>query len=234
MHENKMVPQEVSDPASESPWARLEGLIHRLESAVGPLLSLPGIDSDHKEQFEAVLGLLKLACFYGRETTACLGAEAFFAANVMGAATLETLLLLMCIMKEESVRTTRTWQLVLKGKGKPLLKVLGKADLEKLLQIGDELAWFSDADIPKLFMKNLIQHFGPDASRTFSELVPRMSGRRAGDIARDARNKLHPAKLLREPFELSNTDGMVASLFLLLAFSSVVEEYMERETLGGK
>jgi hypothetical protein len=143
--EKTEAPPKPAEPVSEpNPLYQMEELVARLQKMMRPLLDSTAIPAESREQMEAIFRLLKLVSFYGRETTKCLGASAFFAANVMGAATLETLLLVMCIMNETGVRSTNTWRNVLKGKGKPFLKVLGRADLEKVLQVGSELSWFSN------------------------------------------------------------------------------------------
>lgn len=102
-------------------WDRFDAMVRRLESSDLPTslsnLVRLGLPEEVKWQLDSMLGLMKLAGFYGRETTKCLSTEAYFAANVMGAATLETLLLLLCIAKEELVRTTPTWRLCLREKG---------------------------------------------------------------------------------------------------------------------
>jgi hypothetical protein len=230
MEKTEATPPKPAEPVSEpNPLYQMEELVAKLQKMMGPLLDSTAIPAESREQMEAIFRLLKLVSFYGRETTKCLGASAFFAANVMGAATLETLLLVMCIMNETGVRSTNTWRNVLKGKGKPFLRVLGRADLEKVLQVGSELSWFSNADLPKLFQEHVVKHFGQEASTVICNAMPK-GGRLSADVARDARNRLHPAKSIREPFELSDSTGMLASLCLLLALSSVVQQNLDSRT----
>src|ERR1035438_2656294 len=229
--EKAEAPPKPAEPISEpNPLDQMEELAARLQKMTRLLLGSTAIPAESREQMEAVFRLLKLASFYARETAKCLDASAFFAANVMGAAMLETLLLVMCIMNEGRVRSTNTWRNVLKGKVKPFLKVLGRADLEKVLQIGSELSWFSNADLPKLFQEHVVKHFGQEASSVICNAMPKGGGRLPAAVARDARNKLHPAKSIREPFELSDSTGMVATLCLLLALSSVVQQNLDSRT----
>ena len=80
-----------------------------------------------------MLRLSKLTLFYFKETTVCLSGSAFFAANVMGAAGLESLFLLMCLTQKDAVIKATMWEKYARGKTGSFLSALGKMNLEKLI-----------------------------------------------------------------------------------------------------
>jgi hypothetical protein len=85
------------------------------------------------QELSAMLRLSKLTLFYFKETTVCLSGSAFFAANVMGAAGLESLFLLMCLTQKDAVIKATMWEKYARGKTGSFLSALGKMNLEKLI-----------------------------------------------------------------------------------------------------
>jgi hypothetical protein len=134
-------------------------------------------------------------------------------------------------MKEDQVRHTRAWRQFHKGKPRPFLKILGGMDLATLLEICDEMGWFSKNRIPQQFRNLLEQHFGRDTADKLYEFVPR-TGQLSAVTSRDARNRLHPAKCVREPFQLSEVDGIYASVCMMLALTSFVEQLTDYTSKG--
>jgi hypothetical protein len=154
----------------------------------------------------------------------CFSSNALFAANVMGAAFLETFLLWRCLGDDKRVCSTKAWQSSHKGKRLPFLKKLSKMDLGTLLSIGKELSWFStSAEISPFFRMNLETHFGQSVADVVCKYVP-PDGHSSAILSHDLRNRLHPGKLIREEFEFSDSSGAFASFCLLLAFTSMTEQ----------
>lgn len=172
-----------------------------------------------------MLRLSKLTLFYFKETTVCLSGSAFFAANVMGAAGLESLFLLMCLTQKDAVIKATMWEKYARGKTGSFLSALGKMNLEKLIGLGDEMNWFPKHGIPELFERNMKEHFGIEIAQKMVALLPSAHNLPvvAGSISRQSRNCLHPGKCLREEIDLSQGSGMTACLFMLLCFSAFAE-----------
>lgn len=210
----------MSDPTGVSD---VEGVVGRLVGGIRSLLDSVPFSAEEREKFRVALRLLNLFPFYMKETTKCFAAEAYFSANIMGAATLETVLLLRCIFEEEHVCKTRAWQFCHKGKKMLFLKKLGKMDLATLLSIGEERSWFSQESVPEAFKVAMAEHFGPAVTAELCKLIPQ-GGQLSAHVSHDFRNQVHPAKCSREAFALNDPTGMFASLCLMAAFSSFVEQ----------
>lgn len=219
----------ASDSEREAPVSQFENLetfISTFELVLAQFRATPAVATpEAHQQLSAMLRLSKLTLFYFKETTICLSASAFFAANVMGAAGLESLFLVMCLAQKDAVLRASTWKRFSKGKTGSFLTALGKMNLDKLIELGDEMNWFPKNGIPESFKRNMEQHFGSRITQEMVALLPGVDNLPviAGSISRESRNYLHPEKCLREEIDLTQTSGITACLFMLLCFSAFAE-----------
>ncbi len=200
--------------------AFLSRIIEIFESSFKPLLALD-IPPKLRELVETTLHLAKLYQFYANETQKCLSTEAFFSASIMGAATLETALMLKCLGEEEKVTNTRACKDFKKGKTLPFIPRLGHMDLDRLIKIGDQLSWFKKDGVPKMFREVMAAHLGEHSAETLSNFLPH-GGAQSADMARDFRDLIHPGRCLRKSERPDHASGILASAYVIVAFSAVV------------
>lgn len=209
----------------ETMLSSFETLLASARKATGPL----PVDLD--QQFDGMIRLSRMTLVHFRETIKCLSGEAFFAANIVGAAGLESLLTLMCLMKKEEVERTHTWQTICKRKPKPFFKTLTSTDLAKLVEVGRELNWFPRNGVPQLFTSILSQHIGIEATTKLVSLMPHTEDicSFAAEISRRTRDSLHAGRCLRENIELSLETGIAASVFMMLCLCGFSEVSMQTQ-----
>ncbi len=83
----------------------------------------------------------KLAVFYEAEMLRCRDAGAFYAGCVMGAAMIESLLLLLCLQKASDVSATKSFMRRCGTAGKDFSRQLHSLGFDDLISISAELNW---------------------------------------------------------------------------------------------
>ena len=152
----------------------------------------------------ATLNLCKLGGLYFSEMCNCIDGDAMLGATVMACSGFATLLMLACIGYRDIVGPTKAWRgLSKKAKTHTFLQVLQSKQMTigKLIEIGEELSWFS-ANISE----ELVATVDPQEMAELLALVP--AGSTAGSIApryaKDYRNRLHPAVCLRDGLDMED------------------------------
>ena len=144
---------------------------------------------------------------------------------MIGAAGLESFLLVLCILRKEDVTGSSRWRTFHKNKSKPFLQMLGHMDLGTLIEIAGELEWFPRAGIPETFTAVMSRSFGPEIVDRMVKILPPVLNvtQVAAGITKQARNWLHPARCIREMVELSDGLAVGTCLFLMLGISGLSE-----------
>jgi hypothetical protein len=180
-----------------------------------PAAKLAEIERE-KRKFRFLLRLADLFQFYMMETQRCLEAKAFFSANIVGAATLETMLLMKAILEESRVLQTEAWQSSHKKAQIEFTDKLLKSDIRLLLAVAEELHWMGDTS--PIFAEQLALYLGPEVTRELFEHAP--EPREAARWAQQVRNMIHPERCIKEQFEPSDEHGTFAFFCLVQAFSA--------------
>jgi hypothetical protein len=152
-----------------------------------------------------------------------LQAGAWFAAAAVASSALESMLLSKCFLQEAEVRGLSKFQ-TSKPKYRKDFGIFARSlDLGNLLQIANELAWFPDGGVPKLFSDCLAEHLDADTLATLLGLFeggPNVE-RTCARHLREYRNLLHPAVCLREQRMPSKEAGMTATFLFMIAVLSL-------------
>jgi hypothetical protein len=160
----------------------------------------------------------RLGVMYEQQMLRCLEAKAYFPACVMSASMLEALLLLLCMLKAESVATTKRYKDRAGRSPDDFDGTIFRLGLEDFIEISAELNWVPASLIDEGWKTAL--------PNDFRELValrhPNMSKDRleahANSLTKTPayslmlllntiRNKMHPGKWIRQKHELENEEA---------------------------
>lgn len=157
----------------------------------------------------------RLCVVYEREMIACSDAKAYFAACVMGAAMLEALLLLLCMVNENTVKLTKRY---LKRSGKRVENfetTIYSFGLEDLVEISAELGWIPPSLIDDEWKKMLPEAYLELAATRYPNTSKRDRQASANSLVANPayslmfilnmmRNRMHSGRWLRERHQLEN------------------------------
>ena len=231
-------PRTQAPPAytNESVREQLE-LLRRVLACVPARISFPTANPGvviKREEMDAAIDALSVALTYFDDASKAMAANAFIAAGIVGAATLEALLMALLVLKKEEVVASRAYLLKTSKRKQSLLEFLKHADLGGLLEIAQELNWFRCDGIPSAFHAQFLSQMAPSERDGLVRLLGSISdlGPEAARAARHFRNLVHPARCIRDKVELGSGDGMTGCLFLILAFSALVDNKLSPSPKG--
>ncbi len=146
----------------------------------------------------------------------------------MGAAILETVLLMASLRHKSEVVVTMTWQKIHKNEPpKPFAKMLGgnRIGLSALLHIAKELKWLPEEGIAPEFRAELAAKVGEEKVRLVADGIPGILGGTeiAAILSTSVRNVLHPGRSIREPLAEHRFMSAICTLLSLIAVGSVLE-----------
>jgi len=196
----------------------MNGVLDRLQE--GPAKSDPRVAS-----FKDGIFCFELALTFFEEANLAVQAEAWFAAASTASSALESVLLSKCFFQEREVTALPKFQkMMLRHKADFGLSARS-LDLGKLLEIANDLSWFSDGGIPKTFTRYLAGFLDESklsqVLRIFEGDVD--VGRTCANHVREYRNLLHPAVCLKEGRQPSKDAGLTATLLFMITFASLAE-----------
>jgi len=169
----------------------------------------------------------ELGVFYISEMDKCFSGGTFFAANIVGAAVLETVLLLVCLRYKSKVIATQKWQKIHKNEPpKPFSELLSgnRVGLAALLAIAEELFWFPNG-IPPGFRQEIVGMVGEDKVRNIENGIPGVIGiSQLGVVLSTAlRNALHPGRSIKRPMAEHQFMSAISILSCLIALGNILE-----------
>ena len=202
----------------------MRGLLDIVKKRMGKKLFTP----ESLEDADVTNRLWELALFYGDEMDKCLAGAAHFAANAMGAAILETVLLIACLRHKSKVVATTTWQRIHKKEPpKPFSEMLSgnRIGLAALLHIARELKWLPKEGIAPEFRAELVAQVGEEKVRIVADGIPGILGGSeiAAILSTAVRNTLHPGRSIREPLAEHRFMSVLCTMLSLIAIGSIVE-----------
>ena len=219
----------MTDPPSEARSApnlfeEMNAQIGVLSSLVEQMSSIPHVKQAAAE-IKVGIDSLKLAMFYLGEAGRCISVQAYFSAAVAGAAALESMLLAKCAMSKEQVINLPGFMRLPRSATRDYAVFLCSQDLGKLLAIAEKLGWLSVIGVPVIFERLLLDLLEPSAADGMKELILRMGniGEQAAKYGKLYRDRLHPAKCVREGVDPEQDLGLAGVAFIMLAFSALVE-----------
>jgi len=195
------------------------------------LTGTPGV-AVKREEMEAALDALSVALTYFDDAQSCLNASAFIAGGIVGAATLEALLMALLVLRKDEVIASRVYLHKTSNGKRTLLEFLRHADLGGLIEIAQELDWFHCDGIPMSFEAQFLSQMVPTARAGLIKHLENIKdlGLEAARTAKHFRNLVHPGRCIRDKVDLKTEDGMTGCLFLLLAFSALLDNKLSTAT----
>lgn len=192
------------------------------------------------KEFDFAQRLVELTEFYRCEAIRCFEAQALFAASILTASALESLLMQFCLSDKARVAEFTSWKALPKSQDKPFLETLQSkpVTLGFLLNLAKDMAWFPVGPISDEFKTKVIENFGEenrpevlafaDEFSSADELFELMA-----DLGKDGRNLLHPAVCIREKRALDDRAGKETFVFLitLLVFLELKVDQMLEEVV---
>ena len=168
-----------------------------------------------------------LAIDFYDEANRAVQVEAWFAASAIAACALEAALLAQVLYQEPAVTSLPKWGEIQKKYEGDYGRFVRALDLGKLLEIADQLDWFSNQGIPATFL-GVMRRYADE--RTFEGIRQIFRGHEnVGHICSryllETRNLLHPAVCLRENRSPSAAAGMFGTFVALVAFMSLAEKH---------
>jgi hypothetical protein len=186
-------------------------------------------------EFHFANRLIELTDFYRRESILCFEGKALFAAGVLAASALESLLIQFCLSDKANVVESVTWKSLKNAKYGSFLEALrqnSRVGLDKLLSLANELGWFPTGPISDKISTKLIEDFGEENRsdileflsdfQTVDELFEVMS-----ELAKNSRNYVHPAVCIRSELKIKDLTGketFFSALFVLTLLHVKVDE----------
>jgi hypothetical protein len=178
--------------------------------------------------------------FYQREAIRCFEAEALFAASILTASALESLLMQFCLTDKAKVVESTVWIALPKSKVKPFLETLQSkpVTLGFLLNLAKDMSWFPSGAISDQFRSKIVEEFGETNRQEALSFVDDFSSadelfQLMTDLAKDGRNLIHPAVCIREGLELASSTGKqnVVFLVIVLAFLGLKIDQMFEDVM---
>jgi hypothetical protein len=173
-------------------------------------------------EFSFAQRLGKLTEFYQREAIRCFEAEALFAASILTASALESLLMQFCLTDKARVAEFTSWKALQKAKDKPFLETLQSKSvtLDFLLKLAKDMAWFPSGPISDEFRLKVIENFDETNRQQVLIFVNEFSSadelfQLMTKLSKDGRNLIHPAVCIREGSELAGSTGKSTVVFLI-------------------
>jgi hypothetical protein len=164
-----------------------------------------------------------LTKFYQREAIRCFETQALFAASILTASALESLLMQFCLTDKARVVESTLWRALPKFKVKPFLETLQSrpVTLGFLLKLAKDMAWFPVGPISNQFRSKIVEEFGEANRQQVLSFVDDFSSadelfQMMTDLAKDGRNLIHPAVCIREGLELAPSTGKQNVVFLVI------------------
>ena len=204
-------------------FAAIRKVLTEMNAFLERLRNSPINDDPKIAGFTDGIFCFQLALTFFEEANIALQAGAWFAAAAVASSALESMLLSKCFLQEAEVRGLSKFQ-TSKPKYRKDFGIFARSlDLGNLLQIANELAWFPDGGVPKLFSDCLAEHLDADTLATLLGLFeggPNVE-RTCARHLREYRNLLHPAVCLREQRMPSKEAGMTATFLFMIAVLSL-------------
>lgn len=205
------------------------------EDTIRQMLIERNASDEFLSEFHFANRLIELTDFYRRESILCFEGKALFAAGVLAASALESLLMQFCLTDKANVVESATWKSLKNAKYGSFLEALqqnSRVGLDKLLSLSKELEWFPAGPISDETRTKLIEDFGEENRSdileflgdfpTVDKLFEVMS-----ELAKNSRNFVHPAVCLRSELKIEDSTGkvtFVSALFVLTLFHMKVDE----------
>jgi hypothetical protein len=172
--------------------------MQRLLATISQELRRESFAPEFSEDAEASGKLWDLSLFFLNEMNNSLAGAAVFGANVMGAAALETVLLLACLKYRSNVLATKKWQKI-KGSATAFSSVLtsNRLGLAVLFDIAKDLEW----GIPDVVGVSWI----------------------AIILSAGVRNAVHPGRNIQLPLGDIRFVGALSTMMTLIALGTLLE-----------
>jgi hypothetical protein len=182
---------------------------------------------EFSEDAEASSKLWDLALFFLNEINSCLAGVAVFGANVMGAAALETVLLLACLKFRSDVVATKKWQKTKRGSVTGFSSALtsNRVGLAVLFDIAKELKWLPMSGMSPGFRAKLAAMVGEEKVVAIEGGIPDVVGVSwiAIILSAGVRNAVHPGRNIQLPLGDIRFVGALSTMMTLVALGTLLE-----------
>jgi hypothetical protein len=178
-----------------------------------------------RDEMRFTVQSLGVAVSYFEEAIKCINNEIYFAGAVLGSAMLESMLIALVLLKKDEIKSSAAFGIKFSKTPEAVLEFIKRADLGSLLEVAQRLDWFRNDRIPSVFEGAFISRLESDAKvelRGILTGIPDL-GVFASSQARRFRNLIHPGLCLREGIDLDSADAKLACLYLIFAFSTLIE-----------
>jgi hypothetical protein len=182
---------------------------------------------EKKREIVFFVQLVGLTQFYQREALLCFEAKALFAAGILIASALESVLLERCLLDKIKIIKSITWKSLNKTEGTSFVETLQQnrgVTLNTLLSLAKELEWFPTGPISNETTSKLIENLGENNRCYILEwLRDYPSGdelfQETSALARESRNYIHPAVCIREGIKIESKIGKRTFVFVMVVLS---------------
>jgi hypothetical protein len=202
--------------------------MQRLLATISQELRRESFAPEFSEDAEASGKLWDLALFFLNEMNSCLAGVAAFAANVMGAAALETVLLLACLKYRSKVAATARWQKIDTGKsviGFSSRLASNRVGLAVLFEIAKELEWLPLEGMSPRFRMKLAAMIGEEKIAAIEGGIPDVVGVSwiLIILSTGVRNAVHPGRNIHLPLGDIKFMGMLSTMMILVVLGTLLE-----------
>jgi hypothetical protein len=200
--------------------------MQRLLATISQELRRESFAPEFSEDAEASGKLWDLSLFFLNEMNNSLAGAAVFGANVMGAAALETVLLLACLKYRSNVLATKKWQKI-KGSATAFSSVLtsNRLGLAVLFDIAKELEWLPTSGMSPRFRATLANMVGEEKVVAIEGGIPDVVGVSwiAIILSAGVRNAVHPGRNIQLPLGDIRFVGALSTMMTLIALGTLLE-----------